>query len=85
VKFAVYSTKGVRGVFTALDDRGRVVRRVLGGLDFRDLYKSLPPSSRRRKTTPSHTIYITGLPWAVHVGAPVHTSNGFSTSSSSPS
>ena len=64
VKFAVYSTKGVRGVFTSLDDTAAVVHAGFWeeALDFRDLYKSLT-ELKAQEDDANHTIYITGLPW----------------------
>lgn len=64
VKFAVYSTKGVRGVFTSLDDTAAVVHAGFWeeALDFRDLYKSLT-DLKAEEDDANHTIYITGLPW----------------------
>ena len=64
VKFAVYSTKGVRGIFTALDDTAAVVHAGFWeeALDFRDLYKSLT-ELKAKEDDANHTIYITGLPW----------------------
>ena len=64
VKFAVYSTKGVRGVFTALDDTAAVVHAGFWEeeLDFRELYKSLT-ELKAQEDDANHTIYITGLPW----------------------
>jgi predicted RND superfamily exporter protein len=64
VKFAVYSTKGVRGVFTSLDDKAAVVHAGFWeeALDFRDLYKSLT-QLKADEDDANHTIYITGFPW----------------------
>ena len=64
VKFAVYSTKGVRGVFTALDDTAAVVHAGFWeeALDFRDLYKSLT-ELKAQEDDANHTVYITGFPW----------------------
>jgi predicted RND superfamily exporter protein len=64
VKFAVYSTKGVRGVFTSLDDTAAVVHAGFWeeALDFRDLYASLT-ELKAQEDDANHTIYITGLPW----------------------
>lgn len=64
VKFAVYSTKGVRGIFTSLDDTAAVV---LAGfweeaLDFRDLYSRMT-QLREQEQDERHRIYITGFPW----------------------
>jgi len=64
VKFAVYSTKGVRGVFTSLDDTAAVVHAGFWeeALDFRELYKSLM-ELKAQEDDANHTIYITGFPW----------------------
>jgi predicted RND superfamily exporter protein len=64
VKFAVYSTKGVRGVFTALDDSAAVVHAGFWeeALDFRELHKSLM-ELKAQEDDANHTIYITGFPW----------------------
>ena len=54
-KFAVYSTKGVRGIFTALDDTAAVVHAGFWeeALDFRDLYERMMELEARRRTTPT--------------------------------
>lgn len=64
VKFAVYSTKGVRGVFAALDDTAAVVHAGFWeeALDFRDLHQSLM-QLKADEDDANHTIYITGFPW----------------------
>src|SRR5262245_269324 len=64
VKFAVYSTKGVRGVFTAVDDTAAVVHAGFWeeALDFRELYKSLM-ALKAQEDDANHTLYITGFPW----------------------
>ena len=64
VKFAVYSTKGVRGIFTSLDDTAAVVHAGFWeeALDFRDLNKSLM-DLKSQEDDANHTIYITGFPW----------------------
>jgi uncharacterized protein len=64
VKFAVYSSKGVRGVFTALDDSAAVVHAGFWeeALDFRELYKSMM-ELKAQEDDANHTIYITGFPW----------------------
>ncbi len=64
VKFAVYSTKGVRGIFTSLDDTAAVVHAGFWeeALDFRDLYKNLM-ELKAQEDDANHTIYITGFPW----------------------
>jgi len=64
VKFAVYSTKGVRGVFTSLDDTAAVVHAGFWeeALDFRELHKSLM-ALKAQEDDANHTLYITGFPW----------------------
>jgi predicted RND superfamily exporter protein len=64
VKFAVYSTKGVRGVFTALDDTAAVVHAGFWeeALDFRELNASLM-ALKAQEDDANHTIYVTGFPW----------------------
>jgi predicted RND superfamily exporter protein len=64
VKFAVYSTKGVRGVFTALDDTAAVVHAGFWeeALDFRHLNESLM-ALKAQEDDANHTVYITGFPW----------------------
>ena len=64
VRFAVYSTKGVRGIFTALDDTAAVVHAGFWeeALDFRTLYKHMT-ELKEKEDDANHTIYITGFPW----------------------
>src|SRR5215475_11329799 len=64
VKFTVYSTKGVRGIFTAVDDTAAAVHAGFWeeALDFRDLYKNLM-DLKAEEDDANHTIYITGFPW----------------------
>lgn len=64
VKFAVYSTKGVRGVFTSLDDTAAVVHAGFWeeALDFRALNDSLM-QLKAQEDDANHTIFITGFPW----------------------
>jgi uncharacterized protein len=64
VKFAVYSTKGVRGVFTALDDSAAVVHAGFWeeALDFRHLNEALT-QLKAQEDDANHTVYITGFPW----------------------
>ncbi len=64
VKFAVYSSKGVRGVFTSLDDTAAVVHAGFWeeALDFRSLHESLM-ELKAQEDDANHTIYITGFPW----------------------
>jgi len=64
VKFAVYSSKGVRGVFTSLDDTAAVVHAGFWeeALDFRSLNEKLQ-ALKLQEDDANHTIYITGFPW----------------------
>src|SRR5215475_832860 len=64
VKFAVYSTKGVRGLFASLDDTAAVVHAGFWeeALDFRSLYQSLM-ELKAQEDDANHTVYITGFPW----------------------
>lgn len=64
VKFAVYSTKGVRGIFTSLDDTAAVVHAGFWeeALDFRSLHDSLM-ALKAAEDDDNHTIHITGFPW----------------------
>jgi predicted RND superfamily exporter protein len=64
VKFAVYSTKGVRGLYTSLDDTAAVVHAGFWeeALDFRELHRALM-ELKAQEDDANHTIYITGFPW----------------------
>src|SRR3989304_7947355 len=64
VRFAVYSTKGVRGIFTSLDDTAAVVHAGFWeeALDFRDLYARMM-ALKAQEEDENHRIYITGFPW----------------------
>lgn len=64
VKFAVYSTRGVRGVFTAIDDTAAVVHAGFWeeALDWRDLDKSIR-EMQAQENDANHTVYVTGIPW----------------------
>jgi hypothetical protein len=64
VKFAVYSTKGVRGIFTSLDDTAAVVHAGFWeeALDFRDMQERLT-TLKAEEDDENHTIYVTGFPW----------------------
>ena len=65
VKFAVYSTKGIRGLYVAAGRHRRArARRLLGGgarlpLPLRPHDGAASATSR----TTNHTVYITGFPW----------------------
>jgi len=64
VRFAVYTTPGVRGLFTSLDDTAAVV--VAGfweeALDFHEMYERMT-SLKATEADDNHAIYITGAPW----------------------
>jgi len=64
VRFAVYSTKGVRGIFTSLDDTAAVVHAGFWeeALDFRALYDHMS-KLKAAEDDANHTVYITGFPW----------------------
>ncbi len=64
VRFAVYSTKGVRGVYTSKDDTAAVVHAGFWeeALDFRSLYAHMM-EMKKLEEDENHTIYITGFPW----------------------
>ena len=64
VRFAVYSTKGVRGVFTSMDDTAAVVHAGFWEeqLDFRYLYTRMMKLKEMEEDA-NHRIYITGFPW----------------------
>jgi predicted RND superfamily exporter protein len=64
VKFAVYSTKGIRGLFVAQDDTAALVNAGFWEeeLDFNYLYDRLM-ELKRDVEDENHTVYITGFPW----------------------
>lgn len=64
VKFAVYQNKGIRGIFTSLDDTAVVVHAAFWeeALDFRDLNQRML-DLKRMEDDENHTVYITGFPW----------------------
>ena len=64
VRFAVYSTRGVRGVFVANDDTAAVVHVGFWeeALDFRYLYHRMM-DLKAQEDDANHTVYITGFPW----------------------
>jgi predicted RND superfamily exporter protein len=64
VRFAVYSTKGVRGVFTSMDDTAAVVHAGFWEeqLDFRYLWARMMKLKETEEDA-NHRIYITGFPW----------------------
>src|SRR5204862_7968231 len=64
VKFAVYSTKGIRGLYVALDDTAALVTAGFWEeeLDFNYLYDRMMELKRDVEDA-HHTVYITGFPW----------------------
>jgi hypothetical protein len=64
VRFAVYSTLGVRGIFTSLDDTAAVVHAGFWeeALDFRELHARMT-KLQADEADENHNIYITGFPW----------------------
>jgi len=64
VRFGVYSTKGVRGLYTSMDDTAAVVHAGFWEeeLDFNFLYDYMTKLKADEEDA-NHTIYITGFPW----------------------
>src|SRR5581483_1073023 len=64
VKFAVYSTKGIRGLYVANDDTAAMVTAGFWEeeLDFNYLYHRLM-DIKASVEDENHTVYITGIPW----------------------
>jgi len=64
VRFGVYSTKGVRGLYTSMDDKAAVVHAGFWEeeLDFKFLYQHMMDLKEAEEDA-NHTIYITGFPW----------------------
>ncbi|HYR95336.1 MAG TPA: MMPL family transporter [Candidatus Binatus sp.] len=64
VKFAVYSTKGIRGLFVAQDDTAALVNAGFWEeeLDFRYLHQRMM-DLKRDVEDENHTMLITGFPW----------------------
>jgi predicted RND superfamily exporter protein len=64
VKFAVYSTKGIRGLYVAEDDTAALVSAGFWEeeLDFNYLYDRLTELKRDVEDA-DHVVYITGFPW----------------------
>jgi hypothetical protein len=64
VKFAVYATKGIRGLYTSEDDTAALVHAGFWeeDLDFHYLYDRM---TELKKTVEdgNHTVYFTGFPW----------------------
>ena len=64
VRFGVYSTRGVRGLYTSMDDTAAVVHAGFweDELDFNSLYKHIT-DLKSAEEDDNHTLYITGFPW----------------------
>src|SRR5881396_1275433 len=64
VKFAVYSTKGIRGLYVSQDDTAVLVHAGFWEeeLDFRYLYDRMMELQHDVEDE-NHTVYITGFPW----------------------
>jgi hypothetical protein len=64
VKFAVYATKGIRGVYVSEDDTAALVNAGFWEeeLDFNYLYERMT-EIKRLVEDDNHTVYITGFPW----------------------
>jgi predicted RND superfamily exporter protein len=64
VKFAVYATKGIRGLYVAEDDTAALVHAGFWEeeLDFHYLYDRMM-ELKRNVEDENHTVYITGFPW----------------------
>ncbi len=64
VRFAVYATPGVRGVYVSEDDTAAVIHAGFWeeALDFRDLYARMT-ALKQQEEDANHRIYITGFPW----------------------
>jgi predicted RND superfamily exporter protein len=64
VKFAVYSTRGIRGLLVSQDDRAAAIHAGFWeeALDFRYVYDRLTALQAQEEDA-NHRIYITGFPW----------------------
>jgi predicted RND superfamily exporter protein len=64
VKFAVYSTKGIRGLYVSQDDKAALVHAGFWEeeLDFRYLYDRMM-ELKHDVEDENHVVYITGFPW----------------------
>jgi predicted RND superfamily exporter protein/ABC-type uncharacterized transport system YnjBCD ATPase subunit len=64
VKFAVYATKGIRGLYVAEDDTAALVHAGFWEeeLDFHYLYDRMM-ELKKTVEDENHTVYITGFPW----------------------
>jgi hypothetical protein len=65
VKFAVYSTRGVRGLLVSLDDRSAAIHAGFWeeALDFHYLHERLTALKTQEEADGRHRVYITGFPW----------------------
>src|SRR5262249_45238784 len=64
VKFAVYSTKGIRGIYVSEDDTAALVTAGFWEeeIDFNYLYDRMM-SLKKQLEDDNHTVYISGFPW----------------------
>jgi hypothetical protein len=64
VKFSVYSTKGIRGLYVAQDDTAALVNAGFWEeeLDFDYLHARITQLAREVEDA-NHTVYVTGFPW----------------------
>jgi hypothetical protein len=64
VKFAVYATKGIRGLYVAEDDTAALIHAGFWEeeLDFHYLYDRMMDLKRVIEDD-NHTVYVTGFPW----------------------
>ena len=64
VKFAVYSTKGIRGIYVSEDDTAALVTAGFWEeeLDFNYLYERMN-TLKQQLEDDNHTVYISGFPW----------------------
>ena len=64
VKFSVYSTKGIRGLYVAQDDTAALVNAGFWEeeLDFDHLHARITQLAREVEDA-NHTVYVTGFPW----------------------
>ncbi len=66
VKFSVYATKGIRGLYVAEDDTAALVNAGFWEeeLDFKDLYNRITTLKEKlEREHPNHKVYVTGFPW----------------------
>ena len=64
VKFAVYSTKGIRGIYVSEDDTAALVTAGFWEeeLDFNYLYDRIT-TLKQQLEDDNHTVYVAGFPW----------------------